>query len=265
MSLLGDWGRFGSLDWEEMLRRITTAEKRLASDFRERRPVTPDEVAALYRATDTLIPILLWWHGTDLVPARCAAVAVDVLRVAGAGRVLDFGCGIGSTSLALAEAGLDVVIAEVADEPLRLAAWRLRERGYAATAVDLAQSTLTETVEGVVAFDVLEHVPDLEATLRAIDAVLDHGGVICMNQVVVPDDEGPHHYPRRGEPLLILHGMGYRLTHVRTVCWVAQKLPLSVRERRRQAFALRARIAAAGLAARLPPPLAWRLLARALR
>ena len=268
-AVLDDWGRHTGLDREALMRRIATADAALAQEFERRRPTTPAEVAQLYRETETLIPLLARWHGSDPNPARCAAGAAAVLSVIEARKVLDFGCGIGSTALVLGHAGLDVTLADVAEGPVRLAAWRMERRALHPTIVEPGTQTLpnvdTGSCDGIVAFDVLEHVPDLDPVLAELDRALAPTGVLCLNQVYVGADEGPQHYPQCGEALLWLHERGYRLAHVTGVCWVAQRASLPGATRGLQAVGLRSRMLAARGSARLPRAVRQRLVSRALR
>jgi 2-polyprenyl-3-methyl-5-hydroxy-6-metoxy-1,4-benzoquinol methylase len=254
VSLLADWSAFSGLDWPAMLRRVHGGEAELLGLFEQRRPSSDDEVARIYDDTNALIPILLWWHGTDATPMRCGSGAAALMRAAGATRVLDFGCGIGSTSLVLASAGCHVVLADVAQAPLRFARWRLEQRGHAPEVVDLRDESLDrlEPVDGIVALDVVEHLPDPLPAVAALDRVLRADGVIVLNQVWVPAGEEPAHYPRRAEVLTWLHRHGYRLGHVPGTFWIAQKAPLGRRRQLAQGASLRLRVAAASMVAPLP-------------
>jgi SAM-dependent methyltransferase len=273
VSLLEDWGEFSGLDWPTMLRRVHSSHEEVAEEFEKLRPSAAQAVAELYNETETLIPLLLWWHGTDLNPARCATGAARVMSAAGVGRVLDFGCGIGSTALVLAEGGHEVVLADVAEGPLRFADWRMRRRGHEAGVVRLLDTPLEDAAEasyqGVTAFDVFEHLTEIRPSLEQIDRVLAPGGVICFNQVYVPAGEGPHHYPQRGEALVWLHQHDYRLAHATHICWVAQKDGQRAGERLAQSAAIRARIASTRLAEGLRGPgsgtAAHRIISHALR
>jgi len=249
VALLEDWAEFSGMSYPSMLTAVLGAQEKVDREWAEQQPETPDEVAAFYDKTDTTIPLLLWWHGTAPGPGQCAAAAAEVMTATGARRVLDFGSGIGSTGLVLAHSGIDVVYADVAREALKFAEWRARERGYAPEVLDLITGELADlepgSLDGVVAFDVFEHLPDAEPTIRAIDRLLAVGGTIVHNQAFVPEDrDEPEHYPQRGEVLVLLHDLGYRLTHVRDLGWVAQKAPLTTAETRRQRNELRARITA---------------------
>lgn len=270
VSLLEDWSEWSGMTYPDMLQTIMEAQEKVNREWDEQRPEAPEEVAAFYDATDTLIPLLLWWHGTTPRPARCAATAASVIGAAGGRRVLDFGCGIGSTSLLLASQGLEPVLSEVSRETMRFAEWRLRQRGLDPSTIDLRSRTLADLptcfVDGIVAFDVFEHLPNLNETLGELDRLLQPGGVLCFNQIFIPEErEEPQHYPLRGEALLWFHRRGYRLTHVIDVCWVAQKAPLGPRERLAQSLSLRGRIAAARLVEQRRGPIGRRVAFHTIR
>jgi SAM-dependent methyltransferase len=246
VSLLEDWSAFSGRTYPEMLTDVFAAKDKVDREWDEQRPQSAEDVAAFYDHTDTVIPLLLWWHATAAGPARCAAGAVAAFREIGARRVLDFGCGIGSTALALASAGFEVVLADVAQEAMRFAAWRLEQRGYAAKTIDVSGGgpIPIDSVDGVVSFDVFEHLPEVTQAVVRLDAVLAPGGVLCCNQAYVAEEgDEPQHYPQHGEVLVALHDRNYRLAHVPDVVWLAQKAPLPGRARAAQRAELRARIA----------------------
>jgi SAM-dependent methyltransferase len=249
LSLLEDWSEFAGLDYPTMLARVLSAQEEIDQQWRENRPKGPRAVARFYDTTETLTPLLVWWHGLDLNPARCALAAEQVLRAVGARRVLDFGCGIGSTALLMANTGMEVILADVSRELLRLSAWRLERRGHTPqqqlNVLNTSLSSLAAGgVDGITAFDVFEHIPDPEPSLLELDRALAPGGVMCLNQVYVPEDDELQHYPRRGELLTWLHDRHYRLGRVMHVCWLAQKSPLPPAAHRIQGLLLRGRIAA---------------------
>lgn len=248
ISLLDDWSEFAHRDYRSLLRDIFDSQGRIDSEWTEQDPSDDASAAEFYDKTETLIPLLLWWHGTDLNSARCASGAAAALKAIGGHHVLDFGCGIGSTALALTHAGAQVVLADVAEEPLRFADWRLRQRGHEARTMALRKQSLDELHSGwadaIVAFDVFEHLLDAPAALSDLDRVLAQAGIICLNQAYVPEDDELQHLPQRGEVLLWLHQHGYRLAHVPSVCWVAQKARLTGPAHFAQKLSLNARIAA---------------------
>lgn len=270
VALLEEWSAHSGLDYREMLTRILTGQETVDREWEELAPATADEVAAFYDKTETILPLLLWWHGTDITPARCAASAMSVLAAVGAKRLLDFGSGIGSTALVAASEGVDVILSDVSREVLGFAEFRMQQRGYRFDTLDLLEGSIDQlgaaSVDAAISFDVFEHLPAVDETLRQLDRVLSPGGVLCFNQAFVPEHpEEPEHYPQHGEVLVALAERGYRLAHVRDVMWVAQKAALAPAEQRRQSLELQARIVATKAVERRQGPVGRRLAFHVIR
>lgn len=270
VSLLSEWSAFSGRSYPEMLTAALDGQEHADRDWAARDRSSADNVTDYYNETHALLPLLLWWHGTDLTPAHCAYAAAAVFNGIGARRVLDFGCGIGSTSLALAGEGLDVVLSDVSREVLEFAVWRFRQRQRAAGKLDLSAASLDDEppgfVDGVVAYDVFEHLQDVRPAVHSLDRVLAPGGALCFNQVWVPENrDEPEHFPQCGEVLVELHRLEYRLAHVPTLVWVAQKASLSRAEHLRQGAELRARIKVTKALERRSGPIGRRVRARVIR
>lgn len=264
VSLLEDWAAYSGHDYPTMLSEIFAAQQKVDDEWETRRPEAAGEVATFYDETDTITPLLLWWHATEAGPARCAAAAASVFEAVGARRVFDFGAGIGSTALFLGERGFDVTLGDVARDCLRFADRRFHSRGRSAEIVDLLERDVDElppgSFDGIVAFDVLEHLPDTAPAVAALARSLAPGGVFCFNEAYVPEDcDEPQHYPQRGEVLHQLHRLGFRLAHVTDVIWVAQKAPLGSAARNRQRLDLSARTGAVRLVEGRQGPLGRKL------
>ena len=84
-------------------------------------------------------------------------------------KLLDFGCGIGSDGLQLLEAGYDVTFADFDNPSTRYLRWRLERRGLKAPVVDVDRGLPDGPFDLAYAFDVLEHVEDPFAALRALE------------------------------------------------------------------------------------------------
>jgi SAM-dependent methyltransferase len=127
----------------------------------------PDEVRLLAKAEESF-----WWHrGRQRIVRRL----LDRFVSPGA-RVLDIGCGPGGTTLAYAP-GRDVLATDSSPESLRWA----RQRGLTVAAMDASRLAVApQSVDAVVALDILEHVHDDAAVVREAYRTLRPGGVLVL-------------------------------------------------------------------------------------
>jgi SAM-dependent methyltransferase len=85
----------------------------------------------------------------------------EVVRVTPpGGRILDYGCGIGSDGLALAELGFQVEFADFDNPSTRFLRWRLDRRSLEGKVHDLDAGGPPDGFDTAFAFDVIEHVDD---------------------------------------------------------------------------------------------------------
>jgi len=94
--------------------------------------------------------------------------------------VLDVGCGGGILAEAMAGRGAQVTGIDLADKPLQVAQLHLLESGRAVTYLKIAVEELARESPGsfdvVTCMEMLEHVPDPAATVRACATLLKPGG-----------------------------------------------------------------------------------------
>jgi glycosyltransferase involved in cell wall biosynthesis len=149
--------------------------------------VVGDE-ATFYRKSEAyLYDLTVFAMSATKVPYR------EVLRklVPRGGRLLDWGCGIGSDGLRLIEDGYDVSFADFDNPSTKYLRWRLAQRGHDATVYDLDADNIPGGFDAAYCFDVLEHVEDPIATLEALES---RAQLIFVNLVSSEeDDHHPHH------------------------------------------------------------------------
>lgn len=188
--------------------RCRRAAAELAEAWHAAAPDTPAAVAAFYQHADTYLYDLTWWH--SLNQDDSALVQAEALQLAlayGARTALDFGSGIGSLGLLLAQHGIAVTLADVNPCLNDYARWRFARRGLAANIIDLpAPDVQADTIDTRVAsvlpanafdfisaVDVFEHLPHPEATLADLSAALRPGGVLFIHLPPAPDTTHPMH------------------------------------------------------------------------
>jgi ubiquinone/menaquinone biosynthesis C-methylase UbiE/uncharacterized protein YbaR (Trm112 family) len=96
--------------------------------------------------------------------------------------LLDVGCGPGRATLKLVDIDIDILAFDVSKAMVRLAAERLRRSGAKARALFIAADAMrfpvrSASLDYVMAYGVLHHVPDPPRVCREIDRVLRPGGL----------------------------------------------------------------------------------------
>ena len=131
-----------------------------------------------------------WWdpHGPqrplhELNPARLGYVR-DRLPLAGA-RVLDVGCGAGLLSEALAREGAQVTALDLAPGLIDVAKLHLLESGlkvdYRLQSVEDLAAEAPGSFDAITCMEMLEHVPDPAAIIRACATLLKPGGQLFLS------------------------------------------------------------------------------------
>jgi 2-polyprenyl-3-methyl-5-hydroxy-6-metoxy-1,4-benzoquinol methylase len=155
------------------------------------------------------------WHcgRTNGTPPLNYAFAALLARHDGLFRVLDFGSGIGTGSIALASVGCEVHSADIADQLLDFVGHRMSTRGYEPRLVRLSrgQKPLPGYYDLITCFDVLEHVLDQRAKLAEIERYLRYGGILVVNLMYDSRHvDRPMHISSAGSPLKLVRQTGLK-------------------------------------------------------
>jgi SAM-dependent methyltransferase len=158
---------------------------------------TPDTLPAEHFASLARLEDRYWWHQTRY---RAALAAIERAGVAREQAIGDVGCGTGGFLRFLRARGFER-ISGFDMSPVALAG--AAESGAAVHSVDL-ESTFTlagAPFDALVALDVVEHLADDLAFLRAAAAALRPGGLLFVTVPAFPHlfsrwDERLHHYRR---------------------------------------------------------------------
>lgn len=150
-------------------------------------PPSPEELVALYRqAADGLGSASCWDSSARHAEATWARALDDARRLAGAGPLLDVGCGAGQF-LAFAAARGFAPLHGLELAPAIAAAARARSGAAVQEAELLAAALPGAAFAAVSLWDVLEHLRDPRAALRHVAALLRPGGVVLVG---TPSREG---------------------------------------------------------------------------
>lgn len=172
------------------------------------------------------------WHcgDTNGEPPLSYAKAALFARDQKVRRVLDFGSGIGTGSLALASVGCEVHSADIARQLLAFVEFRMTRRGYAPHPIDLTKGELprTDYYDLITCFDVLEHIPDQLNKLLELQRYVKYGGFIIVNLMDDSSHEDrPMHISSAGNWLRLVRQTGL------DPAWTHFGLGLQVLQRRR--------------------------------
>ena len=190
--------------------RCRTAAAELAAAWQTSAPAQPAAINAFYQRADTYLYDLTWWHALGHDNSVLAQVeALELALTHHARTALDFGSGIGSLGLLLAQHGLHVTLADLNPQLNAYARWRFAQRGLAANILDLPPGALelpTQAFDFISAVDVLEHLPNPVATLTALAAALRPGGTLYIHLPGAPDLDHPMHLWH--QPAVLLRHLG---------------------------------------------------------
>ena len=133
-----------------------------------------------------------WWDpGAEFKPLHdINPLRLDYIdRIAGlkGKRVLDVGCGGGILAEAMAAHGARVTGIDLGDKPLKVAQLHLLESGQQVEYRLVAAETLAQEMPGafdvVTCMELLEHVPDPAATVRACASLAQPGGHVFVSTI----------------------------------------------------------------------------------
>ncbi len=186
-AIAGELASYTDESVEEVLRKMDSGKDDLKKLWEDSaiNPEDPASVASFYRNQMVEAYELANWHcgRTNGTPPLNYAKAALFARAHGLVRALDFGSGIGTGSLCLAEMGCETHSADIAEDLLKIVGHRMRLRGHQSRAIDLLGDEKIEQkyYDIITCFDVLEHVPDQFKKLEELSGYLKIGGYLVIN------------------------------------------------------------------------------------
>jgi SAM-dependent methyltransferase len=191
--------RLTGLSTERCVARLSAYRSReLADAWRARNPTTPEEIRHFYGETDCYLWELLAWNGSPsyrpylrLLDRLASAWPPSDWPLA-----LDYGCGVGTAAIRLAELGYSVTVADVPGRTFDFARRRLEARAieFRGLAVEDDLPALPRERWGVaVCFDVVEHLVDPASAARELVDAVEPGGGLAIVASFNADGDFPHH------------------------------------------------------------------------
>ncbi len=149
-------------------------------------------IMAYYQATPHYLYELSYWEAS-----RDKQAWFDVLaracRQLGLQRVLDYGGGVGGSCLALRRRGIACDYVDVQGKTFEYARWRFARHGVAPRMFNILEGWPPVGYQAVTTWDVLEHVFDLDDTIRNFRRVLEPGGYVLSKSTFAEPDGGHLH------------------------------------------------------------------------
>lgn len=171
-----------------------------ALEWHRASPKTPIEIRSFYSETEDYVWELLAWNSSKAYDAYLSRLARlrELLPPEEHPRALDYGSGVGTTALLLAEFGYEVTIADVPGRTLQFASERLKRRGFEFDVLEIRDDVpnLPEAAWDVlISFDVLEHLVDPVGVSKALVRALAPSGGAAVVASFGASHEHPHHLP----------------------------------------------------------------------
>jgi len=195
-TLLADYVEYMSVSEETAHRQFREAELELKRRWLKLKPETPAEQARFYRQEKLYIADLTSWLLRDSAVAGFLNMLRRYLQKYQLCTVLDYGAGIGSQGLALAEAGADVTLMDIEGPVWDYAQWRAKRHGLYDQVRWLPLAPILDEYDLVLCVDVIAHVPD---PFRLLDELKDKARFTFFNkdfriQDRAEDDRYPQHH-----------------------------------------------------------------------
>lgn len=201
---------------------LDTARRRLAAEWEDRQPQTPDDIAAFYRDAQGLRADLNAWHATPerqewTTVVRAAALTARALFI------LDVGAGAGHDLRALRQDNPQALLHAI--EPNDVLREELRDVTDMVWSDLLTYEPVIPVMDMITCLDVLEHVPDPESLLLACIGRLRMNGIL-VEATATHDLGTPLHLPhlRGWSPARLLDRHGFVLREQRDRVRVWQRV-----------------------------------------
>jgi SAM-dependent methyltransferase len=159
----------------------------VAAQERVARATEAGDVLAYYRATPHYLYELSYWEASRDKQAWYRVIR-QAARTYGLRRLLDYGGGVGGSVIQLRRHGIDCDYLDVGGKTFEYAAWRFARRSWDVPMWDILAGRPRGEYDAVMAWDVLEHIFDLEEALGQMAGLIRPGGWLLSKSTFAVTD-----------------------------------------------------------------------------
>lgn len=170
------------------------SSRALAREWDTASPRTDSEIRNFFRTSTSYLYNLVIWEASGHRPDYLAA-ALPILHRIQPRTIIDYGCGIGSDSLALRNHGFTVIPCDYHSPSTAFLRWRSARTGAALDVIEPHQ--LHTTADAVWIIDTLDHLRDPD---RQLQPVLKDASLIISEHLTVNRAHGHQHFHHRRTP-----------------------------------------------------------------
>lgn len=173
---------FTGLSKQMVLRKIAEGVLPLTEEWFDKNPQTDEEKKKFYSETDGYLWDLTNWHTHSPQRIHDEKLA-ERIRTMKPNVVLDFGCGIGITSIALARRGIKSVAYDLPSRTLEFCKYRVEKLGLAdlITVTDNKKRLKYDKFDIVTCLDVIEHMSTPEAAIGLAKELTTYTPLVIYN------------------------------------------------------------------------------------
>ncbi len=170
---------YTGLSLEQVSEKCYISTELVADEYRNHIIEKNEQPKKFYKENKNYIFDLTNWHVQQRRIFDTNIIAEIKNKYPSAKKILDFGSGCGQNAIMLAEAGYDVAMTDYEGYTSEFAKFRANKRGLNIKFYDI-ELPINDKFDIILAFDVLEHVPDneFEKTIYILKTLKQNGGKI---------------------------------------------------------------------------------------
>lgn len=136
-----------------------------------------ENLSAYYSRTNRYLYELMRWEAS-LDKEHNFSMLYLFLKKNKVKKILDFGGGIGGLPIYLTERGIQSDYSDIDGITSRFAEWRFEKWGLNIRQIEVGKNLPQEEYDAVISYDVLEHLPEIEGSIKKITASLKSRGFL---------------------------------------------------------------------------------------